>query len=157
MGDFSHLRSTGEAAMVDISAKDSSQRLATVHGSVRVSKSCVDSLDDGSTKEIIATARIAGIQGAKHTAALVPMCHPIALTAVDIDIGFDRSSQTFHIAAITRTHGRTGVEMEALCAATIAGITVYDMIKAVDPAAVVGPFALVEKQGGKHGHWRLDP
>jgi cyclic pyranopterin phosphate synthase len=154
MGDFSHLSASGEAAMVDISGKGASVRTALVRGTVRVSEACAQKLTGDAVLEIIRTARVAGIQAAKQTHMLVPLCHQIALAGVDVMIEFAREDQTFALSARAKTMSATGVEMEALVAAQIAGTTIYDMIKAVDPAAVVGPFALYEKDGGKNGAWR---
>lgn len=151
MGDFSHLSETGEAAMVDVSGKAATARVAVVTGAVKVSALCAEKLTPDSIREICSTARIAGVSAAKETARLIPMCHPIPLTKVEVGISYNRS--VFELAVTTKTNANTGVEMEALCAATIAGATIYDMIKAVDPAAVVGPFVLKEKHGGKNGLW----
>ncbi len=153
MGDFSHLSKSGEAAMVDVSGKAESARTATVRGMVRVSAACIAKLTPEAADEITRTARIAGIQAAKQTAMLVPLCHPLPLSGIDLAIDLDRAERTFAIAATTRTKAATGVEMEALTAASLAGVTIYDMIKAVDPAAAVGPFHLVSKSGGKAGSW----
>ena len=151
MGDFSHLSDRGEAAMVDVSAKADTLRAATVTGQVVISASCVAKLSDGMALEIVRTARIAGIQAAKQTHLLVPLCHPLQLTSIKIDIELLRSESAFVIACETKTKANTGVEMEAMCAAQIAGTTIYDMIKAVDPGASVGPFRLTAKSGGKQG------
>ena len=156
MGDFSHLSKTGEAAMVDVSAKTATARSATVRGQVRVSQDCIDRLTDAAATEIARTARLAGIQAAKLTAQLVPLCHPLPLTGLDLAVALDRGERAFTVEATTRTVGVTGVEMEALCAASLAGVTIYDMIKAVDPGATVGPFRLAEKTGGKAGRWTPD-
>lgn len=153
MGDFSHLSDKAEAAMVNLGTKAASARRATVRGLVRVSQTCIAKLSEDAAHEIARTARIAGIQAAKLTPQLVPLCHPIALTGVDLKITLDRGEQAFAVEAQTFTQAPTGVEMEAMTAALVAGITVYDMIKAVDPGATVGPFHLVEKHGGKHGSW----
>jgi cyclic pyranopterin phosphate synthase len=153
MGDFSHLSETGEAAMVRLGAKAATSRQATVRGHVRVSLDCVQKLSDAAALEIARTARLAGIQGAKQTPFLIPLCHPIALTGVDLVVTLDRAERCFAVEAKTATEAPTGVEMEALTAASIAALTVYDMIKAVDPAATIGALQLVEKLGGKHGRW----
>ncbi len=153
MGDFSHLNKTGESAMVDVSGKAPTQRSATVRGLVRVSPSCAAKLTADSTREIVRAARIAGVMAAKKTADLIPLCHQVPLTGVDMTIEFDVGERVFAIEAKTKTDSVTGVEMEAFCAASVAGVTVYDMIKAVDPAATVGPFSLTEKLGGKNGRW----
>ena len=151
MADFNHLSETGEASMVDVSGKAATIRIATVSGTVRVSQLCAEKLNAEVVKEICSTARIAGISAAKQTAHLIPMCHPIPLSKVTVGIELDHA--TFNISVTTKTTANTGVEMEALCAAAVTGATIYDMIKAVDPAAVVGPFLLQEKHGGKNGLW----
>jgi len=156
MGDFSHLSKTGEAAMVDVSAKTPTARAAVVRGLVRVSADCAARLTEPAALEIARTARLAGIQASKQTAQLVPLCHPLPLTGLDLAVALDRDERSFTIEARAHTVGVTGVEMEALCAATLAGVTIYDMIKAVDPAATVGPFLLAEKTGGKTGSWYRD-
>lgn len=153
MGDFSHLNKTGESAMVDVSGKDKTARSATVRGLVHVSAGCATKLSLEMTQEITRTARLAGIMAAKKTSDLVPLCHQVPLAGVDLTIDFNSGEQVFAITATTTTDAVTGVEMEAFCAATVAGITVYDMIKAVDPGATVGPFSLTEKLGGKTGRW----
>ena len=154
MGDFSHLDKTGMAAMVDVSGKQQTLRSALVRGRVQISKHCADKLSEPTVTEIVRTARLAGIQASKQTATLVPLCHQVALSSIDVAITFDQGEQVFVLEARSKTQAAvTGVEMEALCAATIAGVTIYDMVKAVDPGATVGPFALVEKHGGKTGVW----
>ena len=153
MGDFTHLTDKGEAAMVSLGAKTATARQATVRAIVQITATCSDKLSDEAAHEISRTARIAGIQAAKLTPQLVPLCHPIALTGVDLDIQLDRDELAFTIEARTATQAPTGVEMEAMCAASIASVTIYDMIKAVDPGATVGPMHLAEKHGGKHGSW----
>ncbi len=153
MGDFSHLNKTGESAMVDVSGKVPTKRSATVRGLVRVSPECAAKLTSQTTLEIARSARIAGIMAAKKTADLIPLCHQVALSGVDLTIEFSAGERVFAIEAMAKTESVTGVEMEAFCAASVAGVTVYDMIKAVDPSAVVGPFSLTEKLGGKNGRW----
>lgn len=153
MGDFSHLNRTGDAAIVDVSAKQASMRIATVEGRVSFSKTCAEKLTPEIAEEIRRTARFAGFQAAKQTGTLIPLCHQIPLTRVDINIEYYSDKLGFEVTVTTQATNVTGVEMEALCAASIAGATIYDMIKAVDPAAIVGPFQLVEKIGGKHGRW----
>lgn len=140
--------------MVDISGKGASVRTALVRGAVCVSADCAARLSADAVQEIIRTARIAGIQAAKQTHLLVPLCHQIQLAGVDVAIEFGRADGRFSLATRAKTQAATGVEMEAFVAAQIAGTTIYDMIKAVDPAATVGPFTLHEKDGGKHGAWR---
>ena len=151
MADFSHLNQAGEAAMVDVSGKAASVRTAMVCGRVEISAVCASKLTKDAVREICSTARIAGISAAKQTATLIPMCHQIPLSKVNLSIEFH--DRFFDLVVSTKTESNTGVEMEALCAATIAGATIYDMIKAVDPAAIVGPFMLKEKRGGQNGPW----
>lgn len=149
VGDFSHLNSTGEAAMVDVSAKASSAREAQVAGEVLISRECAQKLDPQAGLEIARVGRIAGIQAAKQTSALIPLCHQVPLTKVELTIEFARESRRFAVLAATKTMATTGVEMEAFVAASVASLTIYDMIKAIDPGASVGPFQLVRKTGGK--------
>ena len=153
MGDFSHLSKSGKASMVDVGGKKVTARTATVRGSVRVSATCAAAITPRIAEEINTTARIAAIQGSKQTANLIPLCHQVPLSKVEIDVHFESGKSTFSIRSVTSTEAQTGVEMEAFTAATIAGLTIYDMIKAVDPAASVGPFYLEHKTGGRHGPW----
>lgn len=153
MGDFSHLSARGEAAMVDTTAKTATVRRARVEGEVQVNSACMERLTEGALLEITRTARIAGIQAAKQTWALVPLCHQIPLNGVDLAIELDRAGRRFTISSTVRTTSGTGVEMEAMCAASLAAVTIYDMIKAIDPGAHLGPFRLMEKEGGKSGRW----
>ena len=153
MGDFSHLSERGEAAMVRLGAKAASSRVAVVRGQVQLSSECESKLSDAAAAEIGRTARLAGIQAAKQTAHLIPLCHQVPLTGVDLEITLDRGQRTFGIEARAETEAATGVEMEAMCATSIAALTIYDMIKAVDPAATIGMLQLREKRGGKHGTW----
>ena len=148
MADFSHLNEAGEAAMVDVSGKAASVRTAVVAGTVKISDLCSSKLNADALREICSTARIAGVTAAKQTSILIPMCHQIPLSQASIEIVFQKG--VFDIIVTTKTESNTGVEMEAICAASIAGATIYDMVKAVDPAAVIGPFMLIEKHGGKN-------
>jgi cyclic pyranopterin monophosphate synthase len=154
MTGFSHLDESGAARMVDVSAKDVSARTATATGSVRLSAECVAALRSGNVPkgDALAVARIAGIQAAKRTPDLVPLCHPIAIHGVTVDLAVldDRVA----ITAQVRTADRTGVEMEALTCVSVAGLALIDMVKAVDPAAVVTDVRVEEKTGGKTGVWR---
>lgn len=139
--------------MVDISAKTDTMRAATVHNAVRVSEQCAAQLNADMIREIVSTARIAGVFAAKKTSETIPMCHPVAITGCELGIEFAPESRAFQISCTARTNSSTGVEMEAFCAASAAGLTIYDMVKAVDPAAVIGPMELVRKTGGKSGLW----
>lgn len=150
---LSHVDSAGAARMVDVSAKDVTTRTATAAGRVLVSPEVVRLLrGEGVPKgDALAVARIAGIQGAKRTPDLVPLCHPIALHGVTLDLNV--TDDAVEIVATTRTADRTGVEMEALTAVACAGLTVIDMVKAVDPAAVITDVRVLSKTGGKTGSW----
>ncbi len=150
---LTHLDSDGRARMVDVGAKAVTQRAATAGGRLTTTPEVIALVRaDGLPKaDVIATARIAGIMGAKRTSELIPLCHPLPLTSVKLDFGFTDDAIT--ISATAKTTGQTGVEMEALTAVAIAGLTLHDMIKAVDPAAVLGDIRLLEKTGGKSGHW----
>jgi cyclic pyranopterin monophosphate synthase len=151
---LSHLDAAGHARMVDVSGKDVTAREATATGRVLLSPAAVAALRDGQVPkgDAIAVARIAGIQGAKRTPDLVPLCHPIGLHSVTVDLAVTDSG--VDITATTRTADRTGVEMEALTAVTVAALTLIDMIKAIDPAAVITSVQVEEKLGGKTGTWR---
>jgi cyclic pyranopterin phosphate synthase len=145
---------TGAARMVDVSAKDVTTRTAIAAGCLLVSPAVVDLLrGDGVPKgDALGVARIAGIMGAKRTAELVPLCHPLALSAVTVDLTV--LAHGVEIVAMVRTTDRTGVEMEALTAVAVAGLTLHDMVKAVDPAAELTAVRVVEKTGGRSGRWR---
>ena len=147
MGELTHLDDAGKARMVDVSAKEVSARTATARGRVVVSAEVLALLRDGTLPkgDALAVARIAGIMAAKRTPDLVPLCHPIALHGVTVDLT---------VEVTTRTADRTGVEMEALTSVVVAGLALVDMVKAVDPAAVITDVCVVEKTGGKTGVWR---
>lgn len=150
---LSHVDSAGAARMVDVSEKDVTTRTATAAGRVLVSPAVVDLLrGNGMPKgDVLAVARIAGIQGAKRTPDLIPLCHPIALHGVTVDLSV--VDDAVEITATTRTADRTGVEMEALTAVACAGLTVIDMVKAVDPGAAITDVRVLSKSGGKTGTW----
>lgn len=150
---LSHLDSAGAARMVDVSAKDVSARTATATGRVLLSAETVAALRGrGVPKgDALAVARLAGIQGAKRTPDLVPLCHPIAVHGVDV--GLEVGDEGVHISATVRTADRTGVEMEALTCVMTAALGLVDMVKAIDPEAVVTDVRVEEKTGGKTGHW----
>lgn len=154
---LSHLDETGAAHMVDVSAKDVTKRVAVAAGVVRTRPDVVAMITaNGLPKgDALATARVAGILAAKRTSELVPLCHPLAITGVDIDftVGADDDPAAVGITATVRTTDRTGVEMEALTAVSVAALTVYDMIKAVDRAAEIDDIRVLHKEGGKTGTW----
>ena len=153
-GGLTHLDSAGQARMVDVSGKDVTARSATATGRVLLSPAAVTALRDGTLPkgDALAVARIAGIQGAKRTPDLIPLCHPIGLHGVSVDLAVGDDGVA--ITVVTRTADRTGVEMEALTAVAAAGLALIDMIKAVDPAAVITDIRVEEKTGGKTGLWR---
>lgn len=153
---FTHLDPSGAARMVDVSGKDVSVRTATATGRVVVSPEVVALLRSGGVPkgDAIAVARIAGIQAAKRTPDLVPLCHPIAIHGVTVDL--EVRDGDVAITATVRTADRTGVEMEALTCVAVAGLALVDMVKAVDPAAVIADVRVEEKTGGKTGLWRRD-
>ena len=156
MSELSHLDSEGRARMVDVSSKPDTTRTARAVGELRSTPHVIALVRaDGMPKaDVLATARIAGINGAKKTSELIPLCHQLALSSVTIAFGFTESSIT--IEATAKTKGPTGVEMEALTAVAVAGLTLHDMVKAVDPAATLDGVRLVSKDGGKRGHWERD-
>ena len=153
-GGLTHLDEAGHARMVDVSGKDVTARTATATGAVLLSPEAVAALRDGTLPkgDALAVARIAAIQGAKRTPDLVPLCHPIALHGVSVELFV--TNQGVNITVTTRTADRTGVEMEALTAVAAAGLALVDMVKAVDPAAVITAVRVEEKTGGKTGLWR---
>ena len=157
MSGLTHLDEYGAARMVDVGAKPESQRRAVAEGRIRMSGQALAALWDGTGPkgDALATARIAGIMAAKKTGELIPLCHPLALDAVTV--AFERESDAIRVTATTSCTGRTGVEMEAMTAASVALLTLYDMGKAVDRAMTIEGVRLIEKLGGKSGHWRAEP
>lgn len=152
---LTHLNTAGEAHMVDIAGKPVTVRTATARGMVRMQPGTLtavtaDRLPKG---DVFATARIAGIQAAKKTAELIPLCHPLALTSVEVDLEPDPDLPGIRIQARCRTTGRTGVEMEALTAVTAAGLTLYDMCKGIDRTMVIGEIQVAGKTGGQSRDW----
>ena len=152
-GEFTHLNARGAARMVDVSGKDVTVRTATASGRVYVSAEVIELLrGEGVPKgDALAVARIAGIQAAKRTPDLVPLCHPLAIHGVDVDLQVEDTA--VRIVATVRTADRTGVEMEALTSVCVAALALVDMVKAVDPAAIISDVRLDEKTGGRRGHW----
>jgi cyclic pyranopterin phosphate synthase len=151
--ELTHVDETGAARMVDVTAKDISVRRAVAAGRIRTIADVTDLLRDGRLPkgDALAVARVAGIMGAKRTPDLIPLCHPIALHGVTLDLTL--GDAIIEIEATVRTADRTGVEMEALTAVAVAGLTLIDMIKAVDPAAVLDDVRVLRKEGGKTGLW----
>ncbi|PXX64302.1 cyclic pyranopterin monophosphate synthase subunit MoaC [Nocardia tenerifensis] len=153
MSELSHVDGEGRARMVDVSAKSDTTRIAVAEGELLTTAEVVALVraDDMPKADVLSTARIAGIAGAKKTSELIPLCHQLALSSVKVEFGFTESSIT--IEATAKTKGPTGVEMEALTAVAVAGLTLHDMVKAVDPAATLNGVRLLTKEGGKRGHW----
>ncbi len=154
MPDLTHLDEAGAARMVDVAGKAVTSREAVATGRITMSAEAAAAIRDGTAKkgDVLAVARVAGIMAAKRTAELIPLCHPLPLTRVSLDLIPDATGVT--VTATCATEGKTGVEMEALTAATVALLTVYDMAKAVDKAMVIGEVRLLSKTGGKSGEWR---
>ena len=152
---FTHLDADGKAHMVDVGGKASTERVARAQARVFMSAETLAMIDDGSHKkgDVLSVARIAGIQAAKQCSHLIPLCHPLMLTSVTVDLALDAESSCVTIEATCRLSGQTGVEMEALTAASVSALTVYDMCKAVDKEMVINDVTLLEKSGGRSGHY----
>ena len=155
MTHFTHLNEKGEAQMVDVGDKSTTSRVATASAKVQMSKTTLEMIVDGKHKkgDVLAVARIAGIQAAKKTSDLIPLCHPLMLTSIKINFEPDWENNSISISSLCKVSGQTGVEMEALTAASIAGLTIYDMCKAVDKHIVISNIQLETKSGGKSGEW----
>ena len=155
---FSHFDAGGDAHMVDVSAKAETERTATARAQVAMQPRTAALIQAGETKkgDVLGVARLAGIMAAKRTADLIPLCHPLPITAVTLGLNADADTGTVEIEATVRTTGRTGVEMEALTAVSVAALTVYDMCKSVDRGMRIEAIRLVHKAGGKSGEFRQD-
>jgi len=155
MSKLTHLDEAGHAHMVDVSDKAETSRSAWATATVQLTEAAMSLLIEGNLKkgDALGVARIAGIMGAKKTAELIPLCHPLPITKVTVDLETKAINNTVVINAIVKTKGQTGVEMEALTAVTIASLTLYDMLKAVDKGITISAIQLVEKKGGKSGTW----
>lgn len=156
MNELTHLDDEGRARMVDVGGKPETARTARAEGSITMSLEALDAIERHALAkgDAIAAARIAGIMAAKRTAELIPLCHPIALTDTGVDLEVDRSLPGIRVIAWASTRGRTGVEMEALTAVTVALLTIYDMAKALDRGMEISEVRLTEKRGGKSGDWK---
>ena len=154
MAELTHLDAQGKARMVDVGGKAETQRVAVADGLIAMSAEALAAIRDSAVPEsdVLAAARIAGITAAKKTAALVPLCHPLALDAVTVDFAVEAG--VVKVAASASLTGRTGVEMEALTAASVALLTIYDMVKALDKGMIISGLRLLEKRGGKSGDWK---
>ena len=158
MSQFSHFDKRGQAHMVDVGAKAETQRRARAMGSIYMQPDTLSLIQEGDAKkgDVLGIARIAAIQGSKKTAELIPLCHPISLTKVSVEFEIDEDVSEIHCTVTAETYGRTGVEMEALTAVSIALLTIYDMCKSLDRGMTLGAIRLIEKDGGKSGHWSQD-
>jgi cyclic pyranopterin monophosphate synthase len=156
MPDLTHLDPDGNARMVDVGGKSESRRLAIASGRIRMGGPALAAIRQGDVPkgDVLAAARIAGIMAAKKVGDLIPLCHPLALDAVSVDFAFEEDA--LRATATASLTGRTGVEMEALTAVSIALLTIYDMAKAIDKGMVIESIRLIEKQGGKSGIWRAE-
>lgn len=154
MTKLTHLNDAGAAHMVDVSAKTDTARVAIASGVISMSADAITAIRDTSAHkgDVLAVARVAGIMAAKKTSELIPLCHPLALASVSIDFSIDQ--QTILVTATTKTNGPTGVEMEALTAVSVALLTLYDMVKAIDKSMQIHDIMLVSKRGGKSGDWQ---
>ncbi|HJT13570.1 MAG TPA: cyclic pyranopterin monophosphate synthase MoaC [Dongiaceae bacterium] len=158
MAGFTHFDKEGKARMVDVSDKAETERVATAKGSVIMQPATLALIKDGGVKkgEVLSVARLAGIMGAKKTPELIPLCHPLALTSVQVDLTLDEARNAVDITATCKLTGKTGVEMEALTAVSVAALTVYDMCKAVDKGMQIVDIRLTHKSGGKSGTFERD-
>ncbi len=156
MSKLTHLGEDGAARMVDIGGKTASERVAIASGRIAMTAETLAAVRDGNAPkgDVLAAARIAGIMAAKRTGELIPLCHPLALDAVELDFTFEEDA--IRATARASLTGKTGVEMEAMVAVSTALLTIYDMAKAVDKGMVIGEVRLIEKRGGKSGHWKAE-
>ena len=158
MGELTHFDAAGNATMVDVTAKAETDRIATARGCVFLAPETIALIQAGGIGkgDVLGVARLAGIMGAKRTPDLIPLCHPLALTSVKVDLFLDADRNAVNIEATCRLAGRTGVEMEALTAVSVAALTVYDMVKAVDRTIRITDIRLVHKSGGRSGDWNAE-
>ncbi|MGD9170007.1 MAG: cyclic pyranopterin monophosphate synthase MoaC [Candidatus Thiodiazotropha sp.] len=157
MAEFTHFNTSGEAHMVNVGDKPSTKRRAITEGRIQMQPETLGMIMQGGHKkgDVLGIARIAGIMAAKRSAELIPLCHPLSLTKVEIDLQPEESKNTIHCRTQVETIGQTGVEIEALCATQIALLTIYDMCKSVDRGMEINGIRLIEKSGGKSGTWKL--
>ena len=157
MSKLTHIDNNGEAHMVDISEKSITHRQAIAEGSVKMLPETLRLIVEGGHEkgDVFATARIAGIQAAKKCSDLIPLCHPLALTRISLELTANPENNQVDIQALCKLNGKTGVEMESLTAVSIAALTIYDMCKAVDKTMTIGNIRVIEKQGGKSGNWQI--
>ena len=153
MADLTHINDKGDATMVDVTAKDITRRQARAAGSIFMEPETLALIESGGVKkgDVLSVARIAGIMAAKKTYELVPLCHPLAISGIDVDFEFDQENSAVHIEAACKLKGRTGVEMEALAAVSVAALTIYDMCKAADRGMRITDIRVTHKSGGESG------
>ena len=156
MSELTHLDKDGRASMVDVGHKDTTSREAVAEGSVYMAPTTLAAIRDGAVPkgDVLSSARIAGIMAAKRTPDLIPLCHPLPLTKISIEFEIDEEETRVIIVATVRCNGRTGVEMEALTAVSVAALTIYDMAKALEKTMTIGDIRLLQKKGGKSGDWQ---
>lgn len=156
MSELTHFDAAGQAHMVDVGEKSETHRVAVACGHIHMRPETLQMIVSGDAKkgDVLGIARIAAIQGSKRTSELIPLCHPIALTRVGVEFDIITAASEVHCRVTAETVGRTGVEMEALTATSVALLTIYDMCKAVDRGMVISEIKLLEKAGGKSGHWK---
>lgn len=155
---FTHINNEGRAQMVDVSGKPDTQRMARAQATVWMKPETLAAIREGAVSkgDVLAVAQVAGVMAAKQTPSIIPMCHPLMLSKADISFRFDDAEAALHIESLVKCSGATGVEMEAITAVTVAALTVYDMVKAVDRWLRIGDIELLEKDGGKSGHLLRD-
>jgi cyclic pyranopterin monophosphate synthase len=155
---LTHLDDDGQANMVDVGDKPNTERIAVATGRITMQATTLQRIREGDMKkgDVLSIARIAGIMAAKRTSELIPLCHPIPLNKISVEITLDETNHCANITATAKTRGKTGVEMEALTAVNVAALTIYDMAKAIDRGMVIGDIRLVEKRGGVHGDYKAE-
>lgn len=153
--EFTHFNENGKARMVDVGEKNETKRVAIARGTIRMDRETLNKVKEGQMKkgDVLAVAQVAGIMGAKKTSDIIPMCHNILINGVDLNFEIDEENSAINIEAEARTTGKTGVEMEALTAVSVATLTIYDMCKAIDKAMIIDNIRLVKKTGGKSGEF----
>lgn len=156
MVEFTHINEQGRARMVDVSEKEDTERVAVARGSIYMKRETLDRIREGTIKkgDVLSVAQVGGILGAKSTPNIIPMCHPINISGCDISFAVDLENSKIDIEAKTKTVGKTGIEMEALTAVSIAALTIYDMCKAVDREMTISNIMLIKKSGGKSGDFQ---
>ncbi|HEX7101533.1 MAG TPA: cyclic pyranopterin monophosphate synthase MoaC [Nitrolancea sp.] len=158
MSELTHFDEQGHARMVDVGAKDETHRIAIAHGEIRMLPETLRLIVEGRAKkgDVLGVARVAAIMAAKKTSEIIPLCHPLMLTAINVDFQPNEAESLVDIEVKVETRGQTGVEMEALTAVSAAALTIYDMVKAVDRGMVIGQIRLEQKSGGRSGDWRRE-